>query len=291
MRIFLRSKVCKAPARCPLIPPFVKCQKNAVFRQSVSCRFHSAASEKQRKFRYSSGGFAGFRSERILEQVHRYYALRLASLVLYPSKRIFSNSTWPYQWSRHDSQTREIWSHQDQHCASMFSWLFVSPQHVLLLQRKAKAIFQAKHTQKSFRSQFTPPKNHMFSSNQFKEIKYNAAKILTNAFTKISTWNSESSSGKSPLNQTLSSYLPENSPINVYPLGYHTCSKPDWKRRCDLPGCFALDVNAEWRIFHGCVYLTKVAEKLAKTATDAYTKISQNNRIPMIWMLKRQISL
>ena len=76
----------------------------------------------------------------------------------------------------------------------------------------------------------------------------------------------------------------------------YTCSKPDPKRICDLPGCFILDVNAEWHVFHGCshsyhisclggndhcpicrVHLKKVAEKLAKTAKGAYTKNTTNN--------------
>ena len=159
----------------------------------------------------------------------------------------------------------------------------------MLLERKAKAIFQSKHTQHSFRSHFTPPKNHIFSSNQLREMKFLAASVITDVFSRISELKIEMELGESSLDKMLKAYLPENCSVNVYPLGYHTSSKPDPARRCDMPGCFYLQDALEWTISEGCshsfhliclqesthcpicrVHLKKVIKKLATTAKDAF---------------------
>ena len=87
----------------------------------------------------------------------------------------------------------------------------------------------------------------------------------------------------------LKCYLPHNSSITAYPLGYHTIARPDSISKCDMPGCFNNSESFEWTIFHGCahsyhylclqgydhcpicqLHLKTIVNKLASSANDAF---------------------
>ena len=123
-----------------------------------------------------------------------------------------------------------------------------------ILKRKAKAIFQSKSTQRNFRNQFTPQNNSIFSSSKLNQIKFKVAELLTGIFSRISELSLNNDFDNSSMDEMLKCYLPNNSSISAYPLGYHTNSRPDPTSKCDMPGCFNTNESIEWTIFPGCAH-------------------------------------
>lgn len=168
-----------------------------------------------------------------------------------------------------------------------------------VMQRKVKAIFQNKTNQKTFRSQFSPPKSCIFSRNNLRQMKFLAANLIGDVFARIAELEDDSELGSSALDRMMKGFCPENSPINVYPLGYHTCAKPDPSRRCDMPVCFRADEREQWKIIEGCGHsfhelclsgkkfcpicqhhIEKNVERLSKTAKSAIFELNSKRSSP-----------
>ncbi len=73
-------------------------------------------------------------------------------------------------------------------------------------------------------------------------MKFKVAKILTDIFRNISSWNENNCNENcTPVKKILSKFLPKNNPVNFHPIGYHTSTKLDPNRRCEISKCFQID--------------------------------------------------
>ena len=132
-------------------------------------------------------------------------------------------------------------------------------------------------------------------------MKFLAANLIGDIFARIAELEDESELGSSALDRMMKGFCPENSPINVYLLGYHTCSKPDPSRRCDMPGCCRGAETEEWKIIEGCGHsfhqlclsgknfcqicqnhIENKVEKLAKAANSAIFELNSKRSCPKV---------
>ena len=158
------------------------------------------------------------------------------------------------------------------------------------LQKKAKAIFQAKEAQVNFRNNFTPSKHSLFSQNNLVELKIKCAKLLADIIVRIAKEPGKSvitGQGRNTRVQLPRLFGEEMMKTKVLPLAYcGTNSANEWKR-CDSPGCMVY-TDEEWVVLEGCshsfhvrclddskccplcqTFLREKAKELAETAQKA----------------------
>ena len=164
------------------------------------------------------------------------------------------------------------------------------------VQEKVHAIFASSERQANFRTNFTPPKNSVFSRQQLASLYCKAATVITNVLVEIasrpqaatllprqpgqrrdcSLWSLPSLFGQ----KATKSY--------ILPLGYNFHPPPDPQKRCDSPSC-AVTCDLPWKLFEGCWHsfhlvclgedstcfickegLNKSIRSLAATANEAF---------------------
>ncbi|XP_028515844.1 uncharacterized protein LOC114575348 [Exaiptasia diaphana] len=166
------------------------------------------------------------------------------------------------------------------------------------LEKKAKAIFQSKRTQKNFKDNFTPSKKQNHALNNLRTIKAKCAVILTSMFSQIAKHPGKASfieEGKKKKVLLPRVFGNEKMKIKVLPLGYCCSTMANQEKRCDLQVC-KVTRNEPWTLFEGCShsfhntclldasfcplcqqFLADKAQSLAKIAQNAILHPKENN--------------